>query len=144
MFWVDHCIEPMVDQDYGMAAEVTRMKRHKNALAIHEGACNLRAIARSLVEAADEAAGEGGGAEQDVAVRLIVLRLARLCKVEEMLFGYDAITLTDSFCTLMNQCKTRATEGDAVRVETAVHIPQADSLADLLASVQLDRETSQA
>jgi hypothetical protein len=86
------------------------MKRHENALGIQEGACNLRAIARSLVEAADEAAGEGIGAEQDAAVRMIVHRLARLCRVDDIAYGYNAVTLVDTYCTLMNECKTRAQE----------------------------------
>ena len=87
------------------------MKRHENAVGIMEGARNVKAMARSLVEAADEAAGEGIGAEQDAAVRMIVLRLARVCKVEEILFGYDAATLEDTFCKLMKECTARAKEG---------------------------------
>lgn len=87
------------------------MKRHETALGIMEGARNVRAIARSLVEAADEAAGEGVGAELDAAVRMIVHRLARLCKVDEINYGYDAVTLTDTYCVLMHECRTRAKEG---------------------------------
>lgn len=94
------------------------MKRHREAVGIQEGACNLRAIARSLVGAADEAAGEGVGAEQDAAVRMIVHRLARLCKVDEIWYGYDAATLADTYCTLMQECKTRAQEGGGVPVGT--------------------------
>jgi len=86
------------------------MKRHQNALGIIEGARNLRAIARSLVEAADEATGEGIGAEQDAAVRMIVHRLGRLCKVDEINYGYDAVTLADVYCTLLKECQTRAKE----------------------------------
>jgi len=87
------------------------MKRHKNALGIMEGARNVRAIAKSLLEAADEAAGEGIGAEQDAAVRMIVHRLARLCRVDEVSYGYDAVTLADVHCALMKECETRAMEG---------------------------------
>lgn len=87
------------------------MKRHETALAITEGARNVRAIARSLVEAVDEAAGEGVGAEYDAAVRMIVHRLARLCKVDEINYGYDAVTLTDTYCVLMHECRTKAKEG---------------------------------
>lgn len=87
------------------------MKRHQNALGILEGARNVRAIAKSLLDAAEEAAGEGIGAEQDAAVRMIVHRLAKLCKVDEISYGYDVVTLTDTYCTLMHECKARATEG---------------------------------
>jgi hypothetical protein len=87
------------------------MKRHETALGIMEGARNVRAIARSLVDAADEAAGEGQGAEVDAAVRMIVHRLARLCKVDEISYGYDAVTLNDTYCVLMHECRTRAKEG---------------------------------
>jgi hypothetical protein len=87
------------------------MKRHQDALGIQEGACNLKAIARSLMGAADEAAGEGIGAEQDAAVRMIVHRLARLCRVDLISYGYDVESLADTFCTLMQECKTRAQEG---------------------------------
>lgn len=86
------------------------MKRHQNALGIMEGARNLRAIAKSLLDAAEEAAGEGIGAEQDAAVRMMVHRLARLCKVDEISYGYDVVTLTDTYCTLVHECKVRAKE----------------------------------
>lgn len=86
------------------------MKRHENALAIMEGARNVRAIVRSLLHAADEAAGEGIGAEQDAAVRMIVHRLARLCKTEEIAYGFNADTLGDTYCTLMGECRARAEE----------------------------------
>jgi len=89
------------------------MKRHENALGILEGARNVRAIARSLVQAADEAAGEGIGAEHDAAVRMIVHLLSRLCRTEEISYGFDAVTLTDNYCTLMHELKTRAGEGVA-------------------------------
>jgi hypothetical protein len=86
------------------------MKRHEDTLAIMEGARNVRAIAKSLLDAADEAAGEGISAEQDAAVRLIVHRLSKVCKVDEIDYGYDSVTLTDTFCTLVQECKTRSTE----------------------------------
>ena len=97
------------------------MKRHLNALGIMEGAINMRAIARSLADAADEAEREGVGADQDAAVRLIVYRLARLCRVDEVSYGYDAVTQSDTFCTLMQECKKRAKEGEApVKIEEPV------------------------
>ena len=78
-----------------------------------EGARNVRAIAKSLLDAADEAAGEGIGAEQDAAVRMIVHRLARLCRADEIGYGFDAVTLGDSYCALMKECRVRAQEGAA-------------------------------
>jgi len=88
------------------------MKRHEDALGIQEGACNLRAIAKSLVGAANEAVGEGVGAEQDAAVRMIVHRLARLCRVDLITYGYDVESLADTFGTLLQECKARAQEGN--------------------------------
>lgn len=98
------------------------MKRHENALGIMEGARNVRAIAKSLLDAANEAAGEGIGAEQDAAVRMIVHRLARLCKVEEIDYGYDAVTLNDTYCALVNECVARANEGAAAPVRVAEQV----------------------
>ena len=86
------------------------MKRHETALGVQEGVTNLCLIARMLAEAADEAVSDGIGAERDAAVRVIVHRLARLCRVDEISYGYDAVTLADTYCTLMNECKTRAQE----------------------------------
>ena len=111
------------------------MKRHENALGIMEGARNVRAIAKSLLDAANEAAGEGIGAEQDAAVRMIVHRLARLCRVEEIAYGYDNVTLSDTYCTLMDECKTRANEGAGAPVRivkpvTLLHAPELGELPD--------------
>lgn len=86
------------------------MKRHEAALDIQEGIAPFYSIARSLSDAAEEAVGEGIGAERDAAVRVIVHRLARLCRVDEISYGYDTVTLADTYCTLMNECKTRALE----------------------------------
>lgn len=58
-------------------------KRHSNALFIQEGACNLAAIARTLVEAVDEARAEGVQPSEDAAVRLIVHQMAFLANVGE-------------------------------------------------------------
>ena len=110
------------------------MKRHDDALGIQEGACNLRAIARSLVGAADEATGEGIEAEQDAAVRMIVHRLARLCRVDLVSYGYDTQSLADTFCTLMQECKTRAQEGtrspQPLGIDGGVVMLQAAGLTD--------------
>lgn len=86
------------------------MKRHKEALGIQQGARNVRAIARSLLEASDEAAREGIGAEQDAAVRMIVHQLAKVCNVDEIKFGFDPASLRDVYCTLMAECEERANE----------------------------------
>jgi hypothetical protein len=86
------------------------MKRHETALEIQDGVPNLYVLAQSLSEAAEEAVGDGIGAERDAAVRVIVHRLARLCRVDEISYGYDAVTLADTYCTLMNECKTKALE----------------------------------
>ncbi|GFO68532.1 hypothetical protein GMLC_21110 [Geomonas limicola] len=86
------------------------MKRHEAALEVLDAVPNLATIARVLSAAADEAAGEGGGPERDPAVRLIAYRLARLCQVDDITYGYDPVTLADTYCTLMKECKARATE----------------------------------
>lgn len=86
------------------------MKRHKDALGIQQGARNVRAIARSLLEASEEAAREGIGAEQDAAVRMIVHQLARVCNVDEITYGFDPTTLRDVYCILMAECEERAKE----------------------------------
>lgn len=116
------------------------MKRHEDALGIQEGACNLRAIAKSLVGAADEAVGEGVGAEQDAAVRMIVHRLARLCRVDLISYGYDAESLADTFVTLMKECTTRAQEGGVSPVppglDGAVVMLQAAGLVDSSESIE--------
>ena len=57
-------------------------KRFKNADAIwNGGACNPRGVARTLVEAVDEAVIEGGGsaAAADPAVQMILDQLCFLC-----------------------------------------------------------------
>jgi hypothetical protein len=117
------------------------MRRHEDALGIQEGACNLRAIARSLVGAADEAAREGVGAEQDAAVRMIVHRLARLCRVDLVSYGYDPQSLSDTFCTLMQECRAKAGEGrkepaSPVGLESAVVMLQAAGLTEVPESIE--------
>ena len=112
------------------------MKRHENALGIMAGARNVRAIAKSLLDAADEAAGEGIGAEQDAAVRMIVHRLARLCRVDEITYGFDAATVSDTYCLLMQECKTRAQEGAAPPPRTGRTIILQAKRAELPEGVQ--------
>lgn len=90
------------------------MNRHEAALDILEGTATFSIIVRLLAAAADQAAGEGVGAERDPAVRVIAYQLARLCRVDEISYGYDPATLADTYCTLMNECKTRAREADDI------------------------------
>lgn len=59
--------------------------RFKQAVLIQKGACNIRAIARVLVKAADAAAEGGEGTqEKDAAVRLIIHQLAFLACASEL------------------------------------------------------------
>lgn len=60
------------------------MKRFQDAIHIQQGACNIRAIARALANAADEAAHAGQQPKDDPAVRLIVHQLAFLCGAGEI------------------------------------------------------------
>lgn len=115
------------------------MKRHRDALGIQEGANNVRAIARSLVGAAEEAMGEGVGAEQDAAVRMIVHRLARICRVDLVSYGYDTETLADTFTILMQECKNRAEEGrpgKATVLDNGVVMLQSAGLTEAPESVE--------
>ena len=110
------------------------MKRHVDALGSQEGANNLRAIAKSLVGATEEAVGEVVGVEQDAAVRMIVHRLARICRMDLISYGYDVESLADSFGTLMQECKARAQEGrkapDLLELGEAVVMLQAAGLIE--------------
>lgn len=61
-------------------------KRFKDAYEIwNNGACNPRGVARSLVEAIDEAVIEGGGsaAAADPAVQMILDQLCFLCALPQ-------------------------------------------------------------
>jgi hypothetical protein len=58
--------------------------RFDNALMIQQGACNIRGIARSLVEAADAAGEAGVQPSDDPAVRLIIHQLAFLANANEI------------------------------------------------------------
>ena len=116
------------------------MKRHVDALGIQEGARNLKAIAKSLVGATDEAVREGVGAEQDAAVRMIVHRLARICRVDLISYGYDVESLADTFGTLMQECKSRAQEGGRGQtlqgIDGAVVMLQAAGLTEVPESLE--------
>jgi len=104
------------------------MKRHEAALGIQESIAPFNSIARLLSEAAEEAVGEGIGAERDAAVRVIVHRLARLCRVDEISYGYDAVTLADTYCTLMNECKVRALERESAVAPLTLIERQSDAV----------------
>lgn len=53
-------------------------KRHEDALYIQAGASNPRGVARTLVEALDAVAAEGGNTRDDAACQLIAHQLAHL------------------------------------------------------------------
>jgi len=73
--------------------------RHREALEIQEGACNVRAIARALVKAADEAGNEGGpNPREDAAVRLIAHQIAFLCNVAEIDNGFLVYSKLEDEC----------------------------------------------
>jgi hypothetical protein len=56
-------------------------KRHEDALAISNGACNPSGIALSIVDACREARAEGKTAHEDAAVRLMVHQLAFISNI---------------------------------------------------------------
>ena len=56
-------------------------KRHSDALAIWEGACNPSGIARSIHEACKECIAENSSQREDAAVKLMVAQLAYVCGV---------------------------------------------------------------
>jgi hypothetical protein len=81
----------------------SKMKRHKDAVAIQAGACNPLGIALSIVEACREIrAGNGfNGTDQitsDPAVRLMVHQLAFICKADDAYIG-------DEYSTLIETCE---------------------------------------
>jgi hypothetical protein len=78
-------------------------QRHKDAVAIQNGACNPAGIARSLVKACDEARAEGVPlVGDDAAVRLIVHQLASICGVR----GID--NDPGVYGHLMTECEMKA------------------------------------
>jgi len=78
--------------------------RHREALEIQEGACNVRAIARALVKAADEAGNEGGpNPREDAAVRLIAHQIAFLCNVREIDDGFLVYSKLEDECRKANE-----------------------------------------
>jgi hypothetical protein len=76
--------------------------RHTNAVLIQQGACNIRGIARSLVEAADEAGEEGIQPSEDAAVRLIIHQLAFLANTAEIDSGLEV------YSNLIDECEEKS------------------------------------
>jgi hypothetical protein len=76
--------------------------RYENALLIQKGgACNVSGIARTLVQAADDAMEAGFPSESDAAVRLIVHQLAHLCRMHEIDHGDPNV-----YTGLLAECET--------------------------------------
>jgi hypothetical protein len=77
-------------------------KRHRDALAIWQGACNPTAVANSIVGACQEIR-EGTDARcNDPAVRLMVYQLAYLCGV---ITGAERMTRDPDIFECVNQCE---------------------------------------
>lgn len=77
--------------------------RFKNACQIQQGACNVNAIARSLVEACDEVIKDWAYPyEEDAAVRLIVHQLAHLCNIYEINNNYN------TYYDLVKECEDKS------------------------------------
>lgn len=60
------------------------MSRHKDAIFIQQGACNLAAISRTLTKAIDEARSENIQPSEDEAVRLILHQMCFLSNIREL------------------------------------------------------------
>jgi len=84
--------------------------RFYNAHFIQQGACNIRAIARELVKAADEASADGVQPSEDAAVRLIVHQLGYLARYEEVNRGYNEEVGKDVYRLLMDECEKKGGE----------------------------------
>jgi hypothetical protein len=79
------------------------MQRHKDAIMIQGGACNLRAIAATLVKAIDEVRAEGGVDCEDSAVRLIIHQMCFLASASDEAFV--------NYMKAMEECEEKAEEG---------------------------------
>jgi len=82
-------------------------KRHRDAVAIQQGASNPSGVARSLVQAIDEAREENPSTDyirQDAACRMICHQLAFLMGVGRIDHGED------SYHDLITECERRAAE----------------------------------
>lgn len=83
-------------------------KRHQDALAIQQGACNPSGIAHSIVEACQEMRAQPGGASTDAitgdaAVRLMVHQLAFICKTGALDHEYAGLAYT--YNDLVAECE---------------------------------------
>lgn len=82
------------------------MKRHFDALAIQNGACNPSGIAISIVDACREIRNQPNhrGTDEitsDAAVRLMVHQLAFICRADDAYVG-------DCYCDLIKECQILA------------------------------------
>ena len=84
-------------------------QRHKDAIAIQQGACNPHGITRSLLRALDECRAENPDTDyscKDPAIRLIVHQLAFICGVPEIEHGGDPLV----YVRLHDECEVKAKE----------------------------------
>ena len=73
-------------------------KRHRDALAIQEGACNPSGIALAIVDACKEVRSETGTPTHDPAIRLMVHQLAYICGVDEINDGLSVYSRLADAC----------------------------------------------
>jgi hypothetical protein len=93
-------------------------KRHRDAIAIQQGACNPSGIARSLVQAIDEARAENGATDSvraDPACRLICHQLAFIMGVGEIDYGDDTML----YNRLMDACEQAVAADNAATPKAA-------------------------
>jgi hypothetical protein len=83
-------------------AELTASNRFREALLIVDpGASNPSGIAHAIVSACAEIRAEGGSTTRDPAVRLMVARLAWVCRTDSNI---------EDFVQLLGECRRRASE----------------------------------
>lgn len=87
-------------------------KRHKDALAIQEGACNPSGIAAAIFEACREARAENATAHMDAAVRLMVHQLAFICGITS---GVEDLAKAPDYSACTDACR-KALAADAAKV----------------------------
>ena len=73
-------------------------RRHRDALAISQGACNPSGIAYSTVAACREVWDEGKDPCKDQAIRLMVYQMAFICRASEL----DDL---DAYRTAVKECE---------------------------------------
>lgn len=79
-------------------------KRHSDAVAIQQGACNPSGIALSLIDAIREVRAENGDVRKDAACRLITHQLAFLMGVDEIDNGSDTLL----YNRLLTECEEKS------------------------------------